>query len=206
MAYFCPLLFHGKRSPYPMAIIILVGPPGAGKGTQAARLVEQYGFAWVSTGDTLRQNIKQNTLLGQKARSYMDAGKLVPDELLVDMLKAELSRHPSRLTLLDGYPRNAAQAETLSGLGEVGTVKLALHLDVPASILTSRISKRSVEEGRSDDTPEKLKIRLDVYEKETFPILNYYKNKNLYSRVDADASMEAVYSRIQDVLTKASLI
>lgn len=189
-----------------MAIIILVGPPGAGKGTQAARLVEQYGFAWVSTGDTLRQNIKSNTLLGQKARSYMDAGKLVPDELLVDMLKAELSHHPQKLTLLDGYPRNSVQAETLSGLGDLGAIKLALHLDVPASILTSRISKRSAEEGRSDDTPEKLKVRLDVYEKETFPILNYYKNKNLYARVDADASMETVYSRIQEVLTNASLV
>jgi adenylate kinase len=206
MEAFSNKLFNGTRSFYPMAIIILVGPPGAGKGTQAARLVEQYGFAWVSTGDTLRQNIKENTPLGQKAKGFMDAGKLVPDDLLVDMLKAELNKHPKKLTLLDGYPRNAQQAETLASLGSLGEIKLAVHLDVPSAILTSRISKRSAEEGRSDDTPEKLKVRLEIYDKETFPILKYYKDKSLYVRIDADASMETVYGRIQEVLSKAKLI
>ena len=189
-----------------MAIVILVGPPGAGKGTQAARLVEKFNWAWISTGDTLRKNIKDQTELGKKARGFMDQGHLVPDELLVDMLKAELSRSKEKLTLLDGYPRNANQAETLAALGEIGKVVMALHLDVPQSILEARISKRGAEEGRSDDTPEKLKTRLAIYEKETSPILSYYKARSLYKRVDADAAMDTVFDRITDRLSEANLI
>jgi len=189
-----------------MAIVILVGPPGAGKGTQAARLVEKYSWAWISTGDTLRKNIKEQTELGRKAKGYMDEGQLVPDELLVDMLKAELIRSQDKLTLLDGYPRNANQADTLASLGEIGKVVMALHLDVPSSILEDRISKRSAEEGRTDDTPEKLKTRLAIYEKETSPILNYYQKKSLYKRVDADATMDIVFERIRALLGGAKLI
>jgi adenylate kinase len=190
-----------------MAIVILVGPPGAGKGTQAARLVEKFGFAWVSTGDTLRKNIRDNTDLGVKAQGFMNEGKLVPDNLLVDMLKSELKKSSSRLTLLDGYPRNTNQADTLARLsGEIGNVVLALHLDVPCSILESRVTKRGAVEGRPDDTPEKLKTRLHVYETETAPILSYYQALNLYTRIDADADVEVVYGRIVKKLTEIGVV
>lgn len=190
-----------------MAIVILVGPPGAGKGTQAARLVEKFGFAWVSTGDTLRKNIRDNTDLGVKAQGFMNEGKLVPDNLLVDMLKSELKKSSSQLTLLDGYPRNTNQADTLARLsGEIGNVVLALHLDVPCSILESRVTKRGAVEGRPDDTPEKLKTRLNVYETETAPILSYYQGLNLYTRIDADADVEVVYGRIVKKLTEIGVI
>ena len=190
-----------------MAIVILVGPPGAGKGTQAARLVEKFGFAWVSTGDTLRKNIQDNTSLGVQARGFMNDGKLVPDHLLVDMLTAELKKSRDRLTLLDGYPRNTNQADTLVRLsGEIGTVVMALHLDVPCSILESRVTKRGAQEGRPDDTPEKLKTRLHVYETETAPILAYYQALNLYTRIDADADVDVVYSRVVKKLSEFGVI
>ena len=188
-----------------MAVVLLVGPPGAGKGTQAARISEKYGWRWVSTGDVLRSNIKEGTELGKKAKGFMDEGNLVPDSLLVDMLKNELEANKDGMTLLDGYPRNHAQAETLASLGPIGEVKLALHLDVDASILESRILKRAEIEGRSDDTPEKLKNRIAIYEKDTAPIISYYKEKDVYKVVDADSDVDTVFTRIEAVVEQSSL-
>lgn len=188
-----------------MAVVLLVGPPGAGKGTQAAKIKEKYGWKWLSTGDMLRGNIKDGTELGIKAKGFMDEGKLVPDQLLVDMLTHELESNKDCTTLLDGYPRNSTQAETLSSLGAIGEVKLALHLDVDASILGERIEKRAKEEGRSDDTPEKLKKRIEIYENDTAPVIEYYKAKNVYQVVDADADVDTVFARAVEVIEKASL-
>lgn len=183
-----------------MSVILLVGPPGAGKGTQAARMSEKYGWRWVSTGDVLRSNIKGGSELGLKAKAYMDDGNLVPDSLLVDMLVNELEADKSGKTLLDGYPRNLAQAETLAGLGKIGEVEIVLHLDLDASILESRILKRAAEEGRSDDTPDKLKNRLRIYEKDTSPIIDFYKKRGVYRRINADSDVETVFSRITEAI------
>ena len=188
-----------------MAVVLLVGPPGAGKGTQAARISDKYGWRWVSTGDVLRTNIKEGTELGIKAKEYMDEGNLVPDALLVDMLRNELEANKMGTTLLDGYPRNITQAETLASLGEIGEVKLALHLDVDASILGARIQKRAEEEGRSDDTPEKLKNRIAIYEKDTAPIIAHYKEKGVYKIVDADADVDTVFKRVEETIETTSL-
>lgn len=183
-----------------MAVILLVGPPGAGKGTQAEKLSSKFGWKWLSTGDMLRRNIKDATPLGQKAQRYMDNGDLVPDQLLVEMLTTELDNNKHETTLLDGYPRNVNQAETLSSLGDIGDVKLALHLDVDASILGSRIAKRASEEGRSDDTPEKLINRISIYEKDTAPIIEFYEQRGVYKKIDADADVDKVFTRLEKAI------
>ena len=108
-------------------------------------------------------------------------------------------------TLLDGYPRNVAKAETLHSLGAIGEVKLALHLDVDASILGDRIAKRAESEGRSDDTPEKLKNRISIYEKETAPVISYYKEKGVYKVVDADATVDDVFKRVESTIENSAL-
>lgn len=188
-----------------MSVVLFLGPPGAGKGTQAEKISEKYGWKWLSTGAVLRENIKNATELGQKAKGYMDKGDLVPDKLLVEMLTRELESNRSGTTILDGYPRNVNQAETLSSLGDVGSVALALHLDVDKTILGQRIEHRAKQEGRSDDTPDKLKNRLDVYERETAPIISYYREKDVYAKVDADADVDTVFARVTDVLDKSGL-
>ena len=188
-----------------MAVVLLVGPPGAGKGTQAEKISEKYGWKWLSTGAMLRDHIKQGTELGLKAKGFMDEGNLVPDQLLVDMLTHELETNKDNTTLLDGYPRNVAQAETLHSLGAIGEVKLALHLDVDASILGDRIAKRAESEGRSDDTPEKLKNRISIYEKETAPVISYYKEKGVYKVVDADATVDDVFKRVESTIENSAL-
>lgn len=188
-----------------MAVVLLVGPPGAGKGTQAEKISNKYGWNWLSTGAMLRDNIKRETELGLKAKGYMDQGNLVPDQLLVDMIVNELESNKNGVTLLDGYPRNVAQANTLESFGDLGKVSLALHLDVDASILGARIAKRAEMEGRSDDTPDKLKNRIEIYEKETAPIIEFYKGKGAYRAVDADADVDTVFSRVESVIKELGL-
>ena len=123
-------------------IIVLTGAPGAGKGTQADLLVEKLGFRKISTGDALRRQIKLGTEVGQKASAVMAAGKLVPDDVLLDILKAELGDSSDEKILLDGYPRNLAQAETLQSLSDTYPVKAAVHLDVDDTVLMSRLCGR----------------------------------------------------------------
>jgi adenylate kinase len=210
-------------------IYILMGAPGAGKGTQADLLVERQGFVKVSTGDALRNQIKQGTEVGQKASGYMSAGQLVPDEILLEILKAELRDKRDEKVLLDGYPRNLSQAETLMEISEQKPIKAAIHIDVDQQQLIERLSGRrvcsqcgatfhvqynppkangvcdrcSVElVQRPDDHEEKVKVRLQVYEETTKPVLDFYKNRKLYHYVDGNGTTEDVYERLVKTLNE----
>lgn len=177
--------------------LVLVGPPGAGKGTQAAVLSEKLGVPHISTGDLFRANIGNQTALGQKAKSYMDAGELVPDEVTNEMVRDRLGDDDaSKGFLLDGYPRNAAQADVLSGmLGDQGVELTAvMQFDVPEEELV----KRMLERGRSDDTEDVIRRRLAVYHSETAPLLDYYQDKII--KIDALGSVEEISSRALEAL------
>lgn len=177
--------------------LVLVGPPGAGKGTQAAVLSEQLAVPHISTGDLFRANIGNSTPLGQKAKSYMDAGELVPDEVTNEMVRERLAEPDAQEGfLLDGYPRNTAQADVLGGiLAENGMELTAvMRFDVGEEELVHRMLER----GRSDDTEDVIRRRLAVYESETAPLLEYYKDKVV--TVDAMGSVDEITARAIEAL------
>lgn len=207
--------------------IILMGPPGAGKGTQAEVLVREEGIPQISTGDIFRSNMKEGTPLGKLAKSYVDAGKLVPDEVTSALVKDRLAKPDcAKGFILDGFPRNAAQADALETLlSELG-VKLdaVVEVTVPDSLLVERVVGRRIcrncgatyhirfnkpeVEGkcdqcggelyqRSDDTEEKIKTRLDIYHSETAPLLEYYQGKGLLRTVNGDQPLESVTADIR---------
>ena len=204
--------------------IVLLGAPGAGKGTQAQRLVEDYGFAHISTGDLLRAAVKAGTKLGVKAKSYMDEGKLVPDKLVVDLVTERLADDDAQKGfILDGFPRNTAQAVTLdSALSEMGrNLDAALLVDVKAEVIVKRLSSRrtcrdcgyTAPAGvdkcpacggemyqRDDDKPETIQKRLDVYETQTSPLVEYYRGKGLLKVVDGDRPVEDIYKDVKELL------
>lgn len=204
--------------------IVLLGAPGAGKGTQAQRLVEDYGFAHISTGDLLRAAVKAGTKLGVKAKSYMDEGKLVPDKLVVDLVTERLADDDAQKGfILDGFPRNTAQAVTLdSALSEMGrNLDAALLVDVKAEVIVKRLSTRrtcrdcgyTAPAGvdkcpacggemyqRDDDKPETIQKRLDVYETQISPLVEYYRGKGLLKVVDGDRPVDDVYNDVKELL------
>ncbi len=204
--------------------IVLLGAPGAGKGTQAQKLVEDFGFAHISTGDLLRAAVKAGTKLGVKAKSYMDEGKLVPDRLVVDLVTERLADDDAQKGfILDGFPRNTAQAVTLdSALSEMGrNLDAALLVDVKAEVIVKRLSSRrtcrdcgyTAPAGvdkcpacggemyqRDDDKPETIQKRLDVYENQTSPLVEYYRGKGLLKVVDGDRLVDDVYKDVKELL------
>jgi len=205
--------------------IVLLGAPGAGKGTQGQRLVEEFGFAHISTGDMLRAAVKANSELGQKAKSYMDAGQLVPDELIIDLVKERISQpDAAEGSMLDGFPRNIAQAEALdAALAEMGReLDGALLVDVAADVIVSRLSSRRTCRAcgftgsdkhevcprcggamyqRDDDKPETIKNRLNVYESQTAPLVSYYKEQGKLWAVDGDRPVDEVYADVKKALS-----
>ena len=177
--------------------LVLVGPPGAGKGTQAAVLSEKLGVPHISTGDLFRANIGNSTPLGQKAKSYMDAGELVPDEVTNEMVRDRLGdEDAAQGFLLDGYPRNTAQAEVLGGI--LGEKHLELTAVVQFDVPEEELVKRMLARGRSDDTEDVIRRRLAVYHEETEPILGYYQDKVL--KIDAMGSIEEITGRALEAL------
>ncbi|RCW46754.1 adenylate kinase [Halopolyspora algeriensis] len=177
--------------------LVLVGPPGAGKGTQAAVLSEQLAVPHISTGDLFRANIDNGTPLGQEAKSYLDGGELVPDKVTNEMVRQRLSESDAREGfMLDGFPRTTPQADVLSGiLAENGMELTAvLQFDVPEEELVRRLLER----GRSDDTEEVIRRRLAVYNSETAPLLEYYRNKLI--TIDALGTVEEITSRALEAL------
>ena len=204
--------------------IVLLGAPGAGKGTQAQKLVGEFGVAHISTGDLLRAAVKAGTKLGVKAKSYMDNGQLVPDKLVVDLVTERLDADDAQKGfILDGFPRNTAQAVTLdSALAEMGrSLDAALLVDVKPDVIVKRLSSRRTckECGytapagvdscpscggemyqRDDDKPETIQKRLDVYENQTAPLVEYYRGKELLKSVDGDRPVDEVYADVKELL------
>ena len=190
------------------ARLLIVGPQGSGKGTQGVRIAESYGIPVVSTGDIFRANIKEGTPLGQQVTAVLDAGDLVPDELTSEIVRDRLSQDDAAQGfLLDGYPRNAAQVQHLeaflSARGE--SLDAVILLDVPREESLTRLTLRATEQGRSDDTPEAIGHRLDIYERETAPILEAYGAKGIVDRIDGVGTLDEITSRVFAALTARGL-
>lgn len=182
-----------------MTRLIFLGPPGAGKGTQAKRLAELLDIPHISTGEILRSAVAAETPLGQKAKAYMDKGELVPDELLLDLVCDRLSQADAQSGwILDGFPRNVSQADFLENLmQETHQTCICVNLDVPDEILVSRLLGR----GRSDDTPEAIRTRLDVYRKDTAPLIDFYGRRSVLKVVDGDRSLAEVTDSLKQSIS-----
>ena len=180
---------------------MLVGPPGAGKGTQADKLARARRLKKLSTGDMLRDHVGRGSELGVVAKATMDAGQLVSDELIVEMVRAELGDHPIRV-LLDGFPRTVAQAEALDALlAELGTaITAVVLLEVDIDELVARLSKRASEQGRADDNESTIRTRMQVYTDQTAPLVSYYEGRGKLRRVYGIGAVEEVFARISEVL------
>jgi adenylate kinase len=181
-------------------IVVLLGPPGSGKGTQAARLREQLGFAPLSTGDLLREARAAGTDLGRRASEYMDRGDLVPDELIVAMIRDAIADLDAKPILFDGFPRTVAQADALADALEARDRALtaAVLIDVPDDVVVERIRGRG--QGREDDRPETVLERLRVYHRETEPLIAYYGERGLLRRVDGAQDADAVAAGVSAAL------
>lgn len=209
--------------------IILFGPPGAGKGTQAQKLSQKYGIPQISTGDILRANVKDGTALGLEAKKYMDAGELVPDSVLIGIIKDRLLQPDcAGGFLLDGYPRTTPQADALAGiLDEIKKpIDVVINIAVPNDLLVGRLSGRWMsgcgasyhtvfnppkKEGvcdvcgdalfqRPDDTSEAVSNRLDVYQKQTAPLIGYYTEKGLLRDIDGTKDIDVVFAEIDKIV------
>ncbi|MEO6169750.1 MAG: adenylate kinase [Lysobacter sp.] len=183
--------------------LVLLGPPGSGKGTQAVRLKEHLQVPHISTGDLLRAEVAAGSPLGKEAKEVMARGQLVSDEILLGMLENRFSQPDTRGGfILDGYPRNLAQADALNALLErIGQpMDAAVQLDVATDLLVERIAGRAKEEGRADDTPESVRTRLNVYSEQTAPVVEFFRQRGKLSVVDGVGSLDDVFARIISAL------
>lgn len=185
--------------------LILFGPPGAGKGTQAVKIAEKYGWVHVSTGDILRSEVSQGTPLGLKVKAVMEAGHLVSDELLIEIMESVFRKHKNaKGFVLDGFPRTLKQAveldEMLKKLGE--QISRVLSLEVDEEELVNRLLKRAQEQGRKDDTEEVIKNRLVQYHQHTKPLIDYYDKKKLFTEVYGVGSIEDIFNKLCSVINK----
>lgn len=203
--------------------LIVFGRQGAGKGTQASRLAQNHGIPHISTGDMLREAVREGTDFGKRAKEYMDAGQLLPDDVMLGLVSERLSRpDTSRGWLLDGFPRTAGQAEDLQGLVADGGITLAINLEVPEDVVVDRISSRRVCEScgtiysvgdpsadsgkcakcggtvvqRDDDTEEAVRARLATYNEQTAPLLGWFEAQGLLANVDGVGSPDEVATRV----------
>lgn len=177
-----------------------MGPPGAGKGTQAKRLEAALGLPQVATGDLFRANLKNETDLGKLAKSYMDKGALVPDEVTVGMVKDRLQQEDCyKGALLDGFPRSTAQADALDQLcAELGgSIVTVVNVHVPSEELIRRLLQRAVEQGRADDNEETIRNRMKVYDESTAPLLDYYKGRGVLHEVDGNRPVDVVQAELK---------
>jgi len=183
-------------------VVLLMGPPGAGKGTQAARLAAARGLRKLSTGDMLRSHVANGTDLGRKAEGIMSAGELVPDDLIIAMVESELASMDPIRVLLDGFPRTPGQAAALDDLLRSQGLALtaAVALEVKKDELVRRLVGRAAEEGRSDDSEDVVRNRMDVYLRQTQPLLDYYGQRGKLHRIDGMGSVDEVFGRIDEVL------
>jgi adenylate kinase len=177
--------------------IALLGPPGSGKGTQAARLQDELGYVPLSTGNLLREARLEGTELGKRAAAYMDRGDLVPDEVILAMVREVIGDFEGKAVLLDGFPRTRAQAEAMSrGITQFGRdLGAAILIDVPDEVVLQRILARG--QGRTDDNLETAKERLRVYHNEIEPLIDYYDELGLLRRVDGTGNPDRVFERVR---------
>ncbi len=189
--------------------LVLLGAPGSGKGTQAARLKDHLQVPHISTGDLLRAEVAAGSKLGLEAKAVMDAGNLVSDEILLGMLEDRFSRPDTDGGfILDGYPRNLAQADALDALlRKIGQpMDFAVQLEVPTELLVQRIAGRAAEQGRKDDSPEAVRTRLKVYDDVTAPVIEYYRQHGRLTVVDGVGSLDEVFTRIVEALEPAPTV
>jgi adenylate kinase len=185
---------------------LLLAPPGAGKGTQGERLAARHGVPHLATGDLLREHVARGTDLGEQAKSHMDAGHLVPDELVIDMVLRKIGGDGEDEILedflLDGFPRTLAQARFAYewGLQFERTFHAVVMLEVPDDELVRRLVQRGEEQGRSDDTEEVIRNRLAVYEENTAPLVDFYASRGILVRVDGTGTVDEVTDRIEAAL------
>jgi adenylate kinase len=185
--------------------MLLIGPPGAGKGTQAVRVAQAYRIPAISTGDIFRANVTQGTPLGLQAKEYMDRGAYVPDDLTNALVLDRLSEDDTAAGfLLDGFPRTLAQVYTLDEcLEKLGSeLDAVVQLQVETDEVVRRLLARAQSQGRSDDTEDVIRKRLDVYQEQTHPLVDVYAERELLVSVDAAGSMDAVTNRIFDALAQ----
>jgi adenylate kinase len=187
-----------------MLNIVLFGPPGAGKGTQSEFLIQKYGLVHLSTGDIFRANIKGDTELGQLAKSYMDKGELVPDEVTIRMLESKVNKHPEAAGFIfDGFPRTGPQAKALDAfLASRGTeITRMVALEVEEEELRKRLKGRAESSGRPDDAdPVVIQNRIDVYNRETAPVADFYKAQGKYAGINGIGSIAEISERIFEAI------
>jgi adenylate kinase len=187
-----------------MKNIVIFGAPGSGKGTQSDLLIEHYGLGHISTGDVLRNEIKQGTELGKTAQSYIDKGNLIPDELMISILANVYDSfgRSHKGVIFDGFPRTIPQAEALKKMLDERGDKVAamIELDVPEDELMTRLIKRGQESGRADDNEETIKKRLVVYHSQTQPLIEWYKQEGLHHHIDGLGTLERIFADIQKVI------
>ncbi|MFM1950325.1 MAG: hypothetical protein RL418_12 [Actinomycetota bacterium] len=186
-----------------MSRLLLIGPPGAGKGTQAALLSQHFGIPAISTGDIFRYNVKNQTPLGVEAKGYMDRGEYVPDSLTNALVRDRLSHDDAQKGfLLDGYPRTIDQVHELDSILQDSARKLDVVVQLTADNdeLVARLAKRAEIEGRADDTPEVIRRRLDVYDEQTAPLIDVYAARGLVAMIDGLGEINDVTARIVEAL------
>ncbi|MDE6279442.1 MAG: adenylate kinase [Paramuribaculum sp.] len=180
--------------------IVIFGAPGCGKGTQSEKLIKRYGLHHISTGEVLRDHIARDTELGRVANQYISQGKLIPDELMIDILAHTLDNEAkdAKGVIFDGFPRTLPQAHALKEmLRKRGTdIHAVIGLDVPEDVLTERLINRGIQTGRADDNPETIKKRLEVYHNQTTPLKGYYTDENLYHNIPGNQTPEDVFEEI----------
>lgn len=182
---------------------VIFGPPGSGKGTQSEKIIEKYGLEHISTGDLLRYEISHHTHLGTLAKSYIDKGNLVPDDLIIDMIDNKLDKLinvPG--VIFDGFPRTIEQAEALKELlkSHSEEVSVMINLDVDRQELIDRLLKRGETSGRSDDNLETIEKRLSVYESQTTPVIDYYKKEKKLVEIKGIGEVDEIFGKIADAI------
>ncbi|HWH55878.1 MAG TPA: adenylate kinase [Gaiellaceae bacterium] len=188
--------------------ILLLGPQGSGKGTQAKRISAEYGVPHIATGDMLRSAIAEGTPLGQRVRPILDSGGLVPDELMIDLIRDRLQAPETEAGfVLDGFPRTLVQAEALDAmLREVGReLRIVFEMQISDAVCIERLLKRARDEGRPDDTPETIAKRLELYHQETEPLVEYYRTQGILVGAHAERSPNEVFNEIQQALEQVAV-
>lgn len=187
-----------------MVNIVLFGPPGAGKGTQSEGIIKKYQLSHISTGDLFRKHLKEGTALGKLAQQYMDAGNLVPDQVVIDMVDDKI-KSDGKINgyIFDGFPRTVAQAEALDKLmnGKSTPISCMIALEVSKAELVKRLLNRGKTSGRVDDQDEsKIQNRITVYENETIPVANYYENQGKFNGIQGIGEVDSIFKNICKVI------